>query len=77
MPGGMGVRLDSAIYCGYKIPHNYDSMIGKLITYAKTREEAIAKMKRSLGEFAIGGVITNIDFQYWLIQTGRFPERGI
>ncbi|MGL5084252.1 MAG: acetyl-CoA carboxylase biotin carboxylase subunit [Clostridium sp.] len=72
VPGGMGVRLDSAIYCGYKIPHNYDSMIGKLITFAKTREEAIIKMKRSLGEFGIGGVITNIDFQYWLIQQEDF-----
>lgn len=72
VPGGMGVRLDSAIYCGYKIPYNYDSMIGKLITYAKTREEAIIKMKRSLGEFGIGGVVTNIDFQYWLIQQEDF-----
>lgn len=72
MPGGMGVRIDSAIYCGYRIPHNYDSMIGKLITYDKTREEAIIKMKRALGEFGIGGVITNIDFQYWLIQQEDF-----
>ncbi|GAB6169946.1 acetyl-CoA carboxylase biotin carboxylase subunit [Clostridium carnis] len=72
MPAGMGVRLDSAIYCGYKIPHNYDSMVGKLITFAKTREEAIIKMKRSLQEFAVGGVITNIDFQYWLIQQEEF-----
>ncbi|MBX7320661.1 acetyl-CoA carboxylase biotin carboxylase subunit [Clostridium chauvoei] len=72
MPAGMGVRIDSAIYCGYKIPHNYDSMIGKLITFAKTREEAIIKMKRSLAEFGIGGVVTNIDFQYWLIQQEEF-----
>lgn len=72
IPAGMGVRMDSSIYCGYKIPHNYDSMIGKLITYGKTREEAIAKMKRSLAEFAVGGVTTNIDFQYWLIQQDGF-----
>ncbi|AYE33173.1 acetyl-CoA carboxylase biotin carboxylase subunit [Clostridium septicum] len=72
MPAGMGVRIDSAIYCGYKIPHNYDSMIGKLITFAKTRDEAIIKMKRSLAEFGIGGVTTNIDFQYWLIQQEEF-----
>ncbi|MBX7415108.1 acetyl-CoA carboxylase biotin carboxylase subunit [Clostridium chauvoei] len=72
MPAGMGVRIDSAIYCGYKIPHNYDSIIGKLITFAKTREEAIIKMKRSLAEFGIGGVVTNIDFQYWLIQQEEF-----
>ncbi|MGL5380517.1 acetyl-CoA carboxylase biotin carboxylase subunit [Clostridium sp.] len=72
MPAGMGVRLESSIYCGYKIPPYYDSMIAKLITFANTREEAIIKMKRSLGEFGIGGVITNIDFQYWLIQQEEF-----
>ena len=48
MPSGLGVRVDSAIYCGYTIPPFYDSMIAKLITYGKDREEAIIKMKRSL-----------------------------
>ena len=67
MPSGLGVRVDSAIYCGYTIPPFYDSMIAKLITYGKDREEAIIKMKRSLGEFAIGGVNTNIDFQYEIL----------
>lgn len=68
VPGGMGVRLDSAIFCGYKIPHCYDSMIAKLITYGKDRNEAIVKMKRALGEFGVGGVKTNIDFQYSLLE---------
>lgn len=68
VPGGMGVRLDSAIFCGYKIPHCYDSMIAKLITFGKNRDEAIVKMKRALGEFGVGGVKTNIDFQYSLLE---------
>ena len=61
-PGGLGVRVDSAVYPGYTIPPFYDSMVAKLITYAETREEAIAKMKRALGEFAIEGVDTTIGF---------------
>ncbi|MEK3975390.1 acetyl-CoA carboxylase biotin carboxylase subunit [Psychrobacillus sp. FSL K6-1267] len=61
-PGGLGVRVDSAVYPGYTIPPFYDSMVAKLITYGETREEAIAKMKRALGEFAIEGVETTIAF---------------
>lgn len=68
IPGGIGIRLDSAIYCGYKIPHCYDSMLAKLIAYGKTREEAIIRMKRALSEFGIGGVKTNIEFQYSLLE---------
>lgn len=74
VPGGMGVRIDSAIYCGYKIPYFYDSMIAKLITFGKDRDEAIVKMKRALGEFAVGGVKTNIDFQYSLLEMKEFLE---
>lgn len=72
VPGGMGVRLDTAIFCGYKIPHCYDSMLGKLITYGKDRKEAIVKMRRALGEFGIGGVKTNIDFQYSILEMEEF-----
>ena len=72
LPGGFGVRLDSAIYCGYKIPHCYDSMIGKLIAYGNNRNEAIMRMKRALSEFGVGGVKTNIEFQYWLLETEEF-----
>ena len=74
MPSGLGVRVDSAIYCGYTIPPFYDSMIAKLITYGKDREEAIIKMKRALGEFAIGGVKTNIDFQYSILNNIDFVK---
>ncbi|MDS0527015.1 acetyl-CoA carboxylase biotin carboxylase subunit [Clostridium sp. SHJSY1] len=72
VPGGMGIRLDSAAYCGYKIPHCYDSMIAKLIAFGKDRDEAIIKMKRALGEFGVGGVKTNIDFQYSLLEQEEF-----
>lgn len=72
VPGGKGVRLDSAIYCGYKIPHCYDSMIAKLITHANNRKEAITIMKRALSEFGIGGVKTNVDFQYSLLEMEEF-----
>lgn len=61
-PGGLGVRIDSAVYPGYTIPPYYDSMIGKLITYGKTREDAIHTMKRALDEFIIEGVKTTIPF---------------
>ena len=59
-PGGLGVRLDSAIYAGYSIPPYYDSLIGKLIVHGRDREEAIARLKRSLNEMVIGGVDTTI-----------------
>ena len=59
-PGGLGVRLDSAIYAGYSIPPYYDSLIGKLIVHGRDREEAIARLKRSLNEVVVGGVDTTI-----------------
>lgn len=74
IPGGMGVRIDSAVYQGYEIPPYYDSMIGKLITYANTREEAIAKMNWALSEFIVDGVATNVDFQLKLIRTEEFLD---
>ncbi|MDA0379799.1 MAG: acetyl-CoA carboxylase biotin carboxylase subunit [Bacteroidetes bacterium] len=67
MPGGHGVRLDTHVYSGYSIPSNYDSMIAKLITRARTREEAISKMKRALDEFVIEGVQTTIPFHRQLM----------
>jgi acetyl-CoA carboxylase biotin carboxylase subunit len=74
VPGGMGVRVDSAIFCGYKIPHCYDSMVAKLITFGNNREEAIVKMNRALSEFAVGGVKTNINFELSIIETKEFLE---
>jgi len=61
-PGGLGVRVDSAVYPSYSIPPYYDSMVAKLITYGETREDAIRKMKRALDEFVIDGVKTTIPF---------------
>ncbi|CAH0177963.1 Biotin carboxylase [Peribacillus sp. Bi96] len=71
-PGGYGVRVDSAAYPGYSIPPYYDSMIAKLIVHAPTREEAIEKMKRALGEFVIEGVHTTIPFHIKLLQHEQF-----
>lgn len=71
-PGGYGVRVDSAAYPGYRIPPYYDSMIAKLIVHAPTREEAVQKMKRALGEFAIEGVHTTIPFHSRLMQHEQF-----
>ncbi|MDD6033026.1 MAG: acetyl-CoA carboxylase biotin carboxylase subunit [Oscillospiraceae bacterium] len=68
MPGGPGIRIDSAVYQGYEISPYYDSMIAKLIAYAPTREEAFMKMKWALAEFLVAGVDTNIDFQLNLIR---------
>ena len=71
-PGGHGVRVDSHVYSGYRIPPNYDSMVGKLITVAQTREEAIAKMHRALSEYVIEGVKTTIPFHLKLMQNEEF-----
>ncbi|MBV8681273.1 MAG: acetyl-CoA carboxylase biotin carboxylase subunit [Caulobacteraceae bacterium] len=68
-PGGLGVRLDSALYAGYAIPPYYDSLAGKLIVHARDREEAIARMKRCLAEMVVGGVETTIPlFQDLLVE---------
>jgi acetyl-CoA carboxylase biotin carboxylase subunit len=72
VPGGPWVRFDTAIYQGYTIPPFYDSMIGKLIVYAKTRDEAIRKMKSALCELIIEGVIHNASFQAELLSAEEF-----
>jgi acetyl-CoA carboxylase biotin carboxylase subunit len=71
-PGGHGVRVDSHVYAGYVIPPFYDSMIGKLITIARTRDEAIGTMYRALSEYVIEGVKTTIPFHLQLMQDERF-----
>src|SRR5258705_7819782 len=71
-PGGHGVRVDSHVYAGYVIPPYYDSMIGKLITMAQTREEAINTMYRALSEYVIEGIKTTIPFHLQLMQDDRF-----
>jgi len=70
--GGNGLRIDSAVYAGYTIPPFYDSMIAKVITKGKTRQEAIVKMRRALGEFVIEGIKTNIDFQLDLLNNENY-----
>ncbi len=67
LPGGFGVRVDTAIYNGYTVPAYYDSMLAKLIVHGNTREEAIAKMQTALGEVVIEGIDTNVDYQYEIL----------
>ncbi len=73
-PGGHGIRVDSHIYSGYVIPPYYDSMVGKLITVAQTREEAIAKMHRALSEYVIEGIKTTIPFHLKLMENEDFKK---
>lgn len=72
LPGGPGIRVDSAVYQGYEITPYYDSMIAKLIVYAKNRDTAIRKMKWALAEFLVEGVDTNIDFQLSILRDEDF-----
>jgi acetyl-CoA carboxylase biotin carboxylase subunit len=74
-PGGPGVRLDSHVYAGYRIPTNYDSMIGKLIVHRPTREQAIATMRRALSEFHISPIRTTIPFHLQIMDNEHF-RRG-
>ena len=74
MPGGYGVRIDSAIYQGYEVLPFYDSMLAKVISYGKDREEAIRIMNRALEEFVVDGVKTNIGFNLKLINDPVFIE---
>ncbi len=67
LPGGKGIRIDSAIYSGYTIPPYYDSMVAKVIVWAKNRGEAINKMQSALGEVIIEGIDTNVDYQYEIL----------
>ena len=77
LPGGRGVRVDTAVYNNYTIPPNYDSMILKLIVHDKDRPSAIAKMRSALGELVIEGITTNVDFQYELIGDRDFEDGNV
>jgi len=72
LPGGKGIRIDSAIYQGYHVAPYYDSMLAKLIVHGKDRAEAIAKMKSALGEFIVEGIHTNIDLHYDILENPSF-----
>lgn len=76
-PGGLGVRWDSHIYSGYSVPPYYDSMIGKLITFAPTRTEALLRMGSALDELVISGIKTNIPLQQWLVVDPAFAKGGV
>lgn len=75
-PGGNGIRIDTAIYSGYRIPPNYDSMIAKIIVHGKDRKESIAKMKSALAELVIDGIDTNIDFLYNILENKDFVDNN-
>lgn len=76
MPGGPGVRIDTHAYSGYTVPSNYDSMIGKLITYGATREQAIARMRIALSEMLVDGIKTNIPLHADLMADAAFHQGG-
>ncbi len=76
MPGGPGVRVDSHAYSGYLVPPNYDSMIGKLIAYGATREQAIRRMRIALSEIVIDGILTNVPLHRELMLDSKFVEGG-
>jgi acetyl-CoA carboxylase biotin carboxylase subunit len=76
MPGGPGVRVDSHVYNNYFVPPNYDSMIGKIIVYGDTREQAIARMQTALAETVVEGIQTNILLHRELMVDAKFMEGG-
>ena len=77
LPGGFGIRVDSHIYQGYRIPPNYDSLIGKICVHGKTREQAMAKMRVALAELAITGIKTNADLHRDLFRDPGFSYGGV
>ncbi|MFZ4533561.1 MAG: acetyl-CoA carboxylase biotin carboxylase subunit [Alsobacter sp.] len=73
-PGGLGVRVDSAVYQGYTIPPNYDSLVGKLIVHGRTRNECLMRLRRALDEYVIGGIKTTLPLHRKLVQTPEFID---
>ena len=76
IPGGNGIRVDTAIYSGYTVPPTYDSMLAKLIVHGKDREESIAKMKSAVAEFVVDGITTNIDFLLKILENENFKTNN-
>lgn len=76
LPGGNGIRIDTAIYDGYNVPPTYDSMLAKLIVYGKNREESILKMRSALSETVIEGITTNIDFLLKILNNKDFQDNN-
>jgi acetyl-CoA carboxylase biotin carboxylase subunit len=75
-PGGPGIRVDTHIYAGYTVPPNYDSMVGKLIAYGATRDQAIRRMRIALSEMVLEGISTNIPLHRELLHDSRFLRGG-
>ncbi len=73
-PGGLGVRVDSALYSGYKVPSNYDSMVAKLIVHGTSRNECLMRLRRALEEYVIGGIKTTLPLHRKLVQTAEFID---
>lgn len=73
-PGGPGIRVDTHIFPGYRVPAHYDSLLAKLLAWAPTRDEAIARMARALAEMQVEGIPTTIPFHYYVVQTTLFKE---
>lgn len=77
MPGGPGIRVDSHVYANYFVPPHYDSMIGKLIAYGSTREQALARMRTALSEIAVEGIETNVPLHREMMQDAAFMNGGV
>ena len=75
-PGGPGIRVDSHVYANYFVPPHYDSMIGKIIAYGDTRQQAIARMHTALSEMAVEGIETNLQLHRELMQDAAFLRGG-
>jgi len=73
-PGGLGVRVDSALYAGYRIPPNYDSLIAKLVVHGSNRNDCLMRLNRALGEFVVGGIEVNIPLHEQMIQQQDFID---
>jgi acetyl-CoA carboxylase, biotin carboxylase subunit len=76
-PGGPGIRVDSHVYQGYTVPPNYDSMVGKVIAYGATREQAMARMRIALSEMVVEGIQTNIPLHRELLNDTRFMRGAV
>ncbi len=76
-PGGNGVRVDSHLYSGYTVPPNYDSLIGKVITYGEDRDEAMARMRNALDELIVDGIKTNTELHKDLVRDEDFCKGGV
>ena len=76
VPGGPGIRVDTHIYSGYRVPPHYDSMIGKLIAHGEDRASAFARMRTALNEMVIEGIKTNIPLHRDILNDAKFEEGG-